>query len=316
MLGSGCKSADMSSMSPGSEVAYERQAMEEAFGYDPMQPDNTQAGGEYDFADDEMAGGEEPAPSPEMMSISVSSESRQGGRGWGRKSKKARGDSGQTIDFEDSNRPARKREEAKAEPLEQPEDPGPSAKSPDKEEDSADDHGRQIIYTAAMVVAVHDVNDATERAEKFPQTFGGYVHQRSNGLVILKIPAKNLRKAMDAIAAYGIVQARQLQAQDVTAEYTDLESRIRVLRDTQAQLLRLLEQAKTVEETLQVRQALDRVTMELETALGRMRQLGDAISFSTLTVRFQQRSPQHHLPSSNDPFGWVDQLGVESTEWR
>jgi hypothetical protein len=199
--------------------------------------------------------------------------------------------------------------------LEKPEDPGPAV-AKDGDTDEPEDHGRQIIYTAAMIVAVHDVVDATERAEKIPDAFGGYVHHRSEGTLVLKVPAKNLRKAMDALAAYGIVQARQLQAQDVTAEYTDLESRIRVLRNTQAQLLELLTKAKTVEETLRVQQALDQVTMQLETALGRMRQMADAISFSTLTIRFQQRSPEHHLPSSNDPFRWVDQLGVESTEWR
>src|SRR5690606_4265363 len=145
-----------------------------------------------------------------------------------------------------------------------------------KSDDKPKDHGRQIIYTAAMIVAVYDVDGATELAESIPNKYGGFVQQRSRGLLVLKVPAADLRAVMDEFAGFGIVQARQLQAQDVTAEYTDLDSRIRVLKETQKQLLALLEKAKTVEETLRVRQALDQVTMELEVALGRMRQLSEA----------------------------------------
>jgi hypothetical protein len=56
--------------------------------------------------------------------------------------------------------------------------------------------------------------------------------------------------------------------------------------------------------------------MELEVALGRMRQLQTLISFSTLTVNLIERGPHQPVPSSNDPFPWVDSLGVEATEWR
>ena len=33
-------------------------------------------------------------------------------------------------------------------------------------------------------------------------------------------------------------------------------------------------------------------------------------------LRLVQRGPAHELPSSNDPFGWVDELGVEATDYR
>ena len=114
----------------------------------------------------------------------------------------------------------------------------------------------------------------------------------------------------------GNVEGRSLQAMDVTAEYVDLESRIKVLKDTQEQLLSLLKKAKTVEEALHVRRALDEITMQLEVALGRMRQLQNMISFSTLTVDLLERGPNTPIPSSNDPFPWVDTLGIEATEWR
>lgn len=47
-----------------------------------------------------------------------------------------------------------------------------------------------------------------------------------------------------------------------------------------------------------------------------MRQLSELIDFSTLTLLFSQRGPDYDLPSSNDPFSWVDELGLEATEYR
>jgi hypothetical protein len=177
-------------------------------------------------------------------------------------------------------------------------------------------HGRQIIYNASLGIGVYDLQQAMVAAEALPERHGGWIHMRTEGQLIMRLPAAALRTAMDELGELGIVQSRTLQAEDVTTEYVDLESRIKVLKDTQAQLLALLEKAKTVEEALHVRKALDDVTLELEAALGRMRQLTNLISFSTLTVYLYELGPTQPIPSSNDPFPWVDELGVETTEWR
>jgi hypothetical protein len=190
-------------------------------------------------------------------------------------------------------------------------EPGESKPKPDDK-----DHGRQIIYVAGMQIAVYNLETSMATLEAIPDTYGGWVHMRSQTQVVLRLPAHQLKPAMAMLAKIGNVEARTLQAQDVTAEYVDLDSRITVLRDTQTQLLDLLSKAKTVEEALHVRRALDEVTLELEVALGRMRQLSDLIAFSTLTVSLSERGPQDSIPTSNDPFRWVDSLGVEATEWR
>lgn len=184
------------------------------------------------------------------------------------------------------------------------------------DEESEKKHGREIIYVAGMHISVYDLETAATSVETIPDRYGGWLHQRSSTQLVLRIPAAKLKSVMAELAELGVVEAQTLQAQDVTAEYVDLESRIKVLRETQTQLLELLGKAKTVEEALHVRNALDDVTMELEVALGRMRQLSDLISFSTLTVTLVERGPQQVLPTSNDPFRWVDELGVDATEWR
>jgi hypothetical protein len=176
--------------------------------------------------------------------------------------------------------------------------------------------GRAIIYTGAMTVSVFNLEDAMAKAEALPETHGGYVQSMTAGVIVLRIPAKTLKPVMNAVAELGVVDSRSLQTADVTAEYTDMDSRIRALEETQKQLLELLTKARTVEEALKVRSALDQINGELEVLKGRMRQMKNRISYSTLTLNLYERGPHTPTPSSNDPFPWVNNLGVESTEWK
>ena len=195
-------------------------------------------------------------------------------------------------------------------------EPGEAKPAPTEEPQPDADEGRHIIYTAGMRIAVFNLEDAIATAESLPERYGGYVQSMNNNQVVLRVPSKNLRPAMTSLAGYGNVEQRWLNSQDVTAEYTDLESRLKALEKTHAQLLDLLGKARTVQEALEVRAALDRVSAELEVLKGRLRQLDNMTTYSTLTLDFYERGPHTPTPSSNDPFPWVDSLGVENTEWK
>ncbi|MCX4247092.1 DUF4349 domain-containing protein [Paraliomyxa miuraensis] len=193
---------------------------------------------------------------------------------------------------------------------------GDDGAEPAVADDGAKDVGRHIIYTATMQVSVFNLEDAMAKAEALPDRYGGYVQTMSGTYFVMRIPAVKLRPAMDELAALGVVDSRTLDAQDVTEEYLDIETRIEVLEATQKQMTELLSKARTVEEALKVRQALDQITMELEVLKGRLRRLESLTSYSTLTFSLVERGPHTATPSSNDPFPWVDELGVEATEWK
>ncbi len=200
-------------------------------------------------------------------------------------------------------------------PAEPAVNPGGETKPAPKDEPN-NGPARHIIYTATMQVSVFNLKDAMARAEAMPIKYGGFVQNMSGSYFVMRIPSAQLRPAMDEIAGLGIVDNRTLDAQDVTEEYLDIETRIEVLEVTQKQMMELLTKARTVEEALQVRRALDEITMELEVLKGRLRRLGSLVSFSTLTLNLLERGPHTAIPSSNDPFPWVDELGVEATEWK
>ncbi|NJK32385.1 MAG: DUF4349 domain-containing protein, partial [Deltaproteobacteria bacterium] len=193
---------------------------------------------------------------------------------------------------------------------------GESTVDEDRSSEESDDLERQIVYTASLTVAVFELDAAIEFAESLPQRYGGWIESRYDYQITLRLPAERLFESIEQLSALGVVLGKTLRADDVTDEYTDLESRILVLEQLVEQLELLLKQCKTVEEALRVRIELDRVRLELEAARTRMRYLSELIDFSTLTLYLSKRGPAQELPSSNDPFPWVNELGVEGTEYR
>lgn len=259
-------------------------------------------GGEYDFEDDSVEG---EILSPEGASLSSRGRSRHSSLVNTR------------SDFKrEEGAPPPPEPSPDAPPEPEPEPVDISVDVPNQPAPKQAASKRQVIYTANMQVSVYDVEHAMALIEALPDRYGGWLHQRLDNQIVLRIPAEHLQAAMDMIAELGVVELRTLEGLDVTAEYTDLESRIRVLEQMQEQLELLLAKAKDVEQALEIRRALGQITMELELARARMRELGKSIAFSTLIVRIVARGPAVDLPTSNDPFPWVLELGVEATEYR
>jgi hypothetical protein len=192
---------------------------------------------------------------------------------------------------------------------------------PDVEKEPAtsplsDDFARQVVYSGAMTLAVFDLRKAKERIENLVVAEGGWVQSLHGQAMVLRIPASEFRSIADAIGKLGRVDSVEFEALDVTEDYYDLQTRIEVLRRTQKQLLDLLDKARTVTQALDVRRELDEVTLELEGLLGRQRVLASQVRFSALALVLAERIRQTDAPSTNDPFPWVDEIGVEGTAWR
>ncbi len=254
-------------------------------------------GGEYDYADDlDQAMGES-----EAMVVSEAPAREQ----------RARYKASKKIGRRDAAAKPAPTTPASATGSSEAEPPAP----PEPGDEPVANYGRQIIYTAGMGLSVFDVNDVMAKLEAIPERHGGWLHQRYDNSVILRVPAAKLQTIIDEISEWGVVDYKTLEALDVTAEYTDLDSRIRTLEQMQAQLQALLARAESVEQALEIQMELSRITSELESLHAQMRMLESSIAFSTLAVELRERGTAEPEPG-DDPFAWVDELGVEITEYR
>jgi hypothetical protein len=167
-----------------------------------------------------------------------------------------------------------------------------------------------LIYTAVLTLAVFGVDAALQQVEALARDAGGYLLERNDNRITVRIPAPRFRATLDGIGKLGDELHRQVSARDVSEEYADLGIRLRNAEVMRQRLEALLAKAIKIEEALAVERELERVAQTIEQIKGRLKVLGELITFSTITVNFQPRSVAPVNSAVALPFPWLRELGL------
>ena len=84
------------------------------------------------------------------------------------------------------------------------------------------------------------------------------------------------------------IDEKSITVQDVTEEFIDSTARLAVKKETEQGYLRLLNQAKTIKDILDIQNELQDVRADIESIEGRLRYLKNSVHFSTLHISMYQ----------------------------
>jgi len=103
--------------------------------------------------------------------------------------------------------------------------------------------------------------------------------------ITVRVPASRLDEALDLIkAGVGEILSENVSGQDVTSDYTDLESRLRNLEAAEVQLQAIMDEARETEDVLQVYNNLISVREQIEVIKGQMKYFEEAARLSRISV--------------------------------
>jgi hypothetical protein len=165
--------------------------------------------------------------------------------------------------------------------------------------------GPSLIKTADWQIEVeHEgFQDAFQRIVNVAAKLGGFVlssdmagDEARNGSVTIRVPSESFESALDQIRTLGEVVHRSENTKDVSEEFIDLQARLRHLTAQEAVMLRLMEGAQTIEDTIRVQNQLTGVQLEVERLRGRLRFLDDQTSLSTITVYLNETGAAPVVP--------------------
>ena len=157
----------------------------------------------------------------------------------------------------------------------------------------------RVIKNANLEVKIKKgaFQDQFKRAGQLAEEFGGYVTNTSvnevkgkisSGTITIRVPADRFQSALNRMKSLGKVTTESQDGQDVTREFVDLEARLRNAKSQEAFYLRLLDQAKSVSDMIQVQQQLTNVQLQIEEIQGQLQYLKDHTGFSTITARIYE----------------------------
>ncbi|MSO38035.1 MAG: DUF4349 domain-containing protein [Acidimicrobiia bacterium] len=148
----------------------------------------------------------------------------------------------------------------------------------------------RVVKTATLALDVKRgrLDDVYSSVLGTVESVGGFVassnQSKGRAQLTMRIPASRFESSIATLRAFGKVTNESVTGEDVTAQFVDLESRIRNLRTQEVVLLDLMRQARTIQDSIAVQSQLSGVTQQIEQLEGQRRLLDDQSGFGTLTL--------------------------------
>lgn len=171
---------------------------------------------------------------------------------------------------------------------------------------------RKLVYKANLTMKVKSYADAQAEVRNLVTLSGGYILQFSEnstsreegGNFVLKIPSTGFStflKELEKIPNEAI--QRNVQAQDFSEEYVDLEAQLKAKQVVEARYLEFMQKATRTDELVQYTNELAKIQEAIERMKGRMRFIDQNVAFSTVEIRLYQPGSTLDTQKSDSVFG-------------
>ncbi|MDT8896709.1 MAG: DUF4349 domain-containing protein [Thermanaerothrix sp.] len=166
---------------------------------------------------------------------------------------------------------------------------------------------RMVIRSAELSIVVGNPAQAMESIIRLASEMKGFVVSSSlyqtqtpegaqvqEGTITIRVPAERLDEALGRIRALvenpdTDILSQNIYGQDVTKEYTDLQSRLRNLEDAAEQLRKIMDTATKPEEVLQIYNELRQVNEQIEVLKGQIKYYEESAAMSAITVTLRAK---------------------------
>src|SRR5277367_276977 len=184
-----------------------------------------------------------------------------------------------------------------------PSESTPSPQPPEGGELAAPESvGPMVVQTASLSIVAKNYDEANAAVQKLVAARGGYIEKLdakaqsgdSRSLsVALRVPAKELEGLLADLRKLGHVEEESKSNEEVSAEYVDLQARLKVAQATERRLVELLG-ARTgrLEDVLDVERELARVRAEVESMQGQSALMLHRVSYATVQVELSEEYHQ------------------------
>ncbi len=158
---------------------------------------------------------------------------------------------------------------------------------------------RLVIKNAGLNLVVKDPQSSIEQFSSLAERLGGYVVSSRTykqgfsadgqamlyGEISLRVPADRLNEALAEIRGSVVrVEDESISGDDVTAAYTDLKSQLTNLEAAEAQLTKIMADAKRTEDVLNVYNQLVSIRGQIEQTKGQIKYYEESAALSLISI--------------------------------
>jgi hypothetical protein len=155
----------------------------------------------------------------------------------------------------------------------------------------------KIRKTANLNITVDDYKKARTEIEAIIKTSNSYIgneneqnstYSITNDMVI-RVVNKDFEGMVNRLLGVATnVNSKNISAEDVTAQFVDIQSRLKSKKEIEKRYLDILNKASKVTDVLEIEQKLGEIREEIEAKEGELKYLGDQVDYSTINLTFHQ----------------------------
>ncbi|HSH36107.1 DUF4349 domain-containing protein [Schnuerera sp.] len=109
-----------------------------------------------------------------------------------------------------------------------------------------------------------------------------------NGDFVIRVPKESIQSFKSDLNEIGNKTWESTNKQDVTKQYTDTESRLKVIEVKEERILTLMEKANKIEDIIALEEQLSEVIYDKERLKSSLMDLDDKVDFSTINIYLQE----------------------------
>lgn len=183
---------------------------------------------------------------------------------------------------------------------------------------------KKIIKTAYINIEVVNIAASRKLIDTTIKAFNGYIvsenmqntESQLSSNINIKVPALQFDKMLAKLATLAKkVEYQNIETQDVTAEYIDVETRLSNSKKVEQTYIKLLQRANTIEDILKIEQKLGEIRTEIESTQGRLKYLNNQVSYSTINLSIYQKL-EYKFIAEQLPSFWERLKGSIISGWR
>lgn len=174
----------------------------------------------------------------------------------------------------------------------------PQAISSLYDEDIAAETDDKVIKTGSLSLVVDHTDETAIAIQELAKVQDGYTSSSSvyehddgtkSGYVTIRVPADLFDETLEELKNMALVVEREtVSSEDVTERYIDLAARLKNAQAQEARYVEILEVAISVEEILQIEQALGTVRAYIESLTGQLQYLDSQTDLSTINITLSE----------------------------
>jgi len=167
---------------------------------------------------------------------------------------------------------------------------------------------QKIIKDGNMTLKSRKISDSKKRIDQLLKKLNAYYEnedlQNNEQSVAynlkIRIPSANFEQLIANMEnGADEIEAKAIQARDVTEEYVDIETRLTTKRQYLQRYKQILAKAATVKDILAVEENIRVLEEEIDSQQGRLKYLADQVAFSTLNINLYQQKEYLQQPGSS-----------------